>query len=66
MEKKDILKKAMDELSPFDAKITRLVIIEKLNVTTECYRNWINGVNIPPRKKREALNAIFGKPIYIN
>ncbi|MDD3479987.1 MAG: hypothetical protein PHI42_06345 [Paludibacteraceae bacterium] len=66
MEKKDILKNAMSELSAFDAKIKRLVIIEELKITNECYRNWIKGINVPSRKKREALNVIFGKPIYIN
>jgi len=64
MEKKEVLKNAMSELSPFEAKITRLVIIEDLKVTNECYRNWIKGINVPSRKKREALNVIFGKPIY--
>lgn len=64
MEKKDILKNAMSELPPFQAKIKRLIIIEDLKVTNECYRNWIKGINVPSRKKREALNVIFGKPIY--
>lgn len=64
MEKKDILKNAISELSPFEAKIKRLVIIEELKITNECYRNWIKGINVPSRKKREALNVIFGKPIY--
>jgi hypothetical protein len=66
MEKKEVLKNAMSELSAFDAKIKRLVIIEELKITNECYRNWIKGINVPSRKKREALNVIFGKPIYIN
>jgi len=64
MEKKDILREEMSKLPPFDAKIKRLVIIEELKVTNECYRNWMKGINVPPKRKREVINKIMGKPIY--
>ena len=64
MEKKEILKTTMNQLPPFEAKIRRLVIIENLKISSECYRNWINGVNVPSRKKQLVINEIIGKPIY--
>lgn len=66
MEQKKLFKAAMDELTPFDAKIKRLIIIEELKITNECFRNWMLGINLPARKRRKALNEIFGKQIYSN
>ncbi|HKL95969.1 MAG TPA: hypothetical protein VJ856_01685 [Paludibacteraceae bacterium] len=64
MEEKSILFLAFSKISPFEAKIKRLMIIETLHISNQCFRNWMMGINEPTAQKKIVINQIMGQSIY--
>lgn len=52
MEEKSILFLAFSKISPFEAKIKRLMIIETLHISNQCFRNWMMGINEPTAQRK--------------
>lgn len=64
VQKGSVLFKTFNEMTPFEKKINRMLLIEKLQITSQTFRNWLSGINEPTKTKKLLINQIIGKPIY--